>query len=215
MSVVVAGSIAACKDDETPVKPTVTNVSPTAVDVGDTITITGTNLDKAGAVAFGTTADNFRSVPYTQFVSTSGTSIKVIVPADVIFPSGVAILVGIDPIAWVGGMLTAKTAGQAQQDAVAFLLCSNKAYTDAGNKDNTPEYAAAYGVCLQTHFVGKDLSFDNTGKPNNEYTIVLYTAIEQMVTANYVGQPAEVIAASIAGIQGSIYQFYQGLQGAQ
>ncbi|GHT12857.1 hypothetical protein AGMMS4956_08120 [Bacteroidia bacterium] len=99
-------------------------------------------------------------------------------------------------------------ATQAQTDAVAFLLCVNAAYDNAGKKDDTQEYFEAYGACLQTNFYGKDLSYDNASKPNNDYTKALYTAIEQVVTANYTGQPEEVIAGSIAGIEGSIYSFY-------
>ncbi|GHU63943.1 hypothetical protein FACS1894123_07780 [Bacteroidia bacterium] len=223
MSMVAVTAIIACdKDDdekkETPM--TITNVSPTEVAVGDEITITGTGLDQADAVGFGLSAESFKMVLKANFVSSSAESIKVIIPEGVTFPSGVAVATAIDAtlVPWTDGFLTAKEvspATQAQTDAFSFLLCSNNAYEAAGKNDQSPEYYAAIGACLQNSLTVAGLSFDAQGQPNNEYTVALYDAITQTVSTMYVGQTPEAIATSIAGIQYMIYSFYQGLQSAQ
>ncbi|KAA6354155.1 MAG: hypothetical protein EZS28_050318, partial [Streblomastix strix] len=82
--------------------PTISGVAPTEVAIGDEVTISGTNLDQVTAVGFGVSAENFRLVQKTAFVSNSATAITVTVPEGVTFPSGLAVLVGATPIAWQG-----------------------------------------------------------------------------------------------------------------
>ncbi|MDR0835262.1 MAG: IPT/TIG domain-containing protein, partial [Tannerella sp.] len=205
---IFAATIFACdkdkdKDDDSAPAPTVTDVTPTEVAVGDEITITGTDLDKVTAVAFGLSEANFTLVPKTNFVSGTKTSIKVIIPAGVTFPSGVAVVVGVTPVPWMGGMLTSK-ASQAQMDALAFLMCANGAFT-AYPDETSAEYQQAVGACLANNLTIAGLSFDSEGNPNNDYTNELFDAITETVTAMYVGQTPEAIAASIAGIHYMIY----------
>ena len=213
MGMVAASAVVACNDDEktTHTTVTVTGVAPTNVAVGDTITITGTNLDQATAVALGTSKENYIQVLKASFVSGSATSIKVKVPAGVTFPAAVVVTVGETAITWQGGLLTElETATPAQEDALDFLICANGAYT-AHPDETSAEYQQAIGGCLQGLDVAS-LSFDAQGKPNNDYTIALFAAIAETVTAMYTGQTAEAIAESIAGIQYMILSFYQEMQ---
>jgi hypothetical protein len=202
------------KKDDPKTTPTVTDVTPTTVAVGDEITITGTDLDQATAVAFGLNEANFMLVAKANFVSVSSTSIKVKIPTGVIFPSGLAVIAGETTIPWADGVLTSKTASKAQADAVAFLLCANNAYNTFPDETSL-EYQQAIGGCLANNLDITGLSFGEDTKPNNDYTNELFIAIAEMVTYNYTGQPAEVIEASIAGIQYMILSFYQSLQSAQ
>lgn len=211
MSFVAAGAFVACSEETPEPTPTVTDVTPIAVAVGDEITITGTDLDQAIAVGFGTSEANFTVVSKANFVSSSSTSIKVIIPAGVTFPSGVAVITAKTSIPWLG-MLTSK-ASQAQIDALAFLMCANGAYTQYPD-ETSAEYQQAVGACLYSNFYGKDLSFDNEDQPNNTYTTELFAAIAETVNAMYQGQTEEAKAASIAGIYYMIHSFYLSLQGA-
>jgi hypothetical protein len=215
MSMVAVSAFTACSkddNDETPI--TVTDVTPTEVSVGDEITITGTGLNRAAAVGFGISAEDFHVVLKANFVSSSATTIKVIIPEGVTFPTGVAVAATIDatPIPWMGGFLTAKEATQAQADALAFLVCANNAFT-AYPDEQSAEYQQAVGACLQNSLTVASLSFNEQGQPNNEYTTALFAAITETVTTMYVGQTPDAIAASIAGIHGMIYYFYLSLQG--
>ena len=100
---------------------------------------------------------------------------------------------------------------QAQSDAFAFLLCANNAFT-AHPDEMSAEYQQAAGACLQNSFYEKDLSFNSEGKPNNDYTTALFSAIAETVNTMYQGQTDEAKATSIAGIQYMIYNFYLSLQ---
>jgi hypothetical protein len=211
MSIFAACTMIACDDDKTAATPTVTDVTPTEVAVGDEITITGTDLDQATAVGFGTSEANFTIVSKANFVSSSSTSIKVIIPAGVTFPSGVAVITAKASISWLG-MLSSK-ASQAQIDALAFLMCANGAFTQYPD-ETSAEYQQAVGACLANNLIVTSLSFNNEGKPDNDYTNELFAAIAETVNAMYQGQTDAKKAESIAGIQSMIYYFYLSLQGA-
>ncbi|GHT79710.1 hypothetical protein AGMMS50262_23720 [Bacteroidia bacterium] len=211
MSVVAICAFVACSEETPEPTPTVTDVTPTEVAIGDEITITGTDLDRATAVGFGTSEANFTIVSKANFVSSSSTSIKVIIPAGVTFPSGVAVITAKTSIPWLG-MLTSK-ASQAQIDALAFLMCANGAYTQYPD-ETSAEYQQAVGACLANNLTVTSLSFNNEGKPNNDYTNELFAAIAETVNAMYQGKSDAEKAESIAGIQSMIYYFYLSLQGA-
>ncbi|GHT14264.1 hypothetical protein AGMMS4956_11770 [Bacteroidia bacterium] len=115
-AVVIASTFSACKKDkgsgtEETKTPSVTNVTPAIVVPGQTeVTITGTNLDLATAVAFGNDAASTKLVQKADFAAgATATQIKVTVPADAVLPCGVAVLVGVTPYAWEGGQLATST----------------------------------------------------------------------------------------------------------
>jgi hypothetical protein len=66
------------KDTLSIILPVITSFSPAAVSAGDTLTITGTDLDMVSSVTF-ENAD-----PVTSFVSQSSTEIKVVVPTGIL-----------------------------------------------------------------------------------------------------------------------------------
>ncbi|GHT80689.1 hypothetical protein FACS189467_3460 [Bacteroidia bacterium] len=222
ISIAAAGAVVAC-DSVAPEIAIIDKITPTILPrgVGDTITIEGANLDRATLFGFTLSADSgsqkMVNVEREDFLYTSATVIKIVIPEGVTFPCGIVVVEGESSTSWGRGSLI--TAGQAAVqdaaniDALAFLTCANAAYTDHPD-ETSAEYQQAVGACLQNNFYGKNLSFDSEGKPNNDYTIMLYYAITKTVSTMYTGQSQKAIAESIAGIKLMIYSFYQSLQGA-